>query len=254
MTRLIRRTALLLAAFGLLPATGAFANLCPSCSTLPCAIVLVGHNGDGVADPYGRFPVILRDGYYSPLPNITVRVDFSGCCPDLKLSNTQHGVGVTHADGSATVTAVTDMTGAATFIIEGAASQGGGASTGARGTSGCATVSAMQYGGFWILITNGVDFPTVLVSTPDENGAAGTPGVEATDLSVFIADKNSYYVSTANYRQRSDFDFHLPAYNCSAVFNSSAGFGDNLGDLGQWVKIKNGGGSMYNGPFPLNCP
>jgi hypothetical protein len=255
MTGLVRK-ATLLSACGLLAAASAFAAVpSPSSCTVPCAVVVVGHNAaNTLADPYGTFVVVVKDATNSPLNNVAVKVDFSGCCTDIKLANTQLGTGVVHAANAAFVTGTTDVTGTVTFVVEGAASQGGGPSTGALGTSGCATITATPSGGSAVLLTNGVDHPTVIVSTPDENGAAGTPGVESTDLSVYIADKNAYTTSTANYRQRSDFDFHLPAFNCSAVFNSSAGFGDNLGDLGEWVKVKNAAGSLHNGPFPVTCP
>ena len=105
-----------------------------------------------------------------------------------------------------------------------------------------------------MLLTDGVNHPTVLVSAPDLGGVVGSAGVEITDLATFLSDKNAYTVTTANYRQRSDFDFHLPVFNCSAVFNPSSGFGDNLGDLTQWISIKNAAGSLSNGPFPVTCP
>jgi hypothetical protein len=216
----------------------------------------VGHNAaQTAADPYGTFIVRLRDDLLNPIGGVTVIVDFSACCPGMRLSNTQLGAGVTHDLNSAKVSAITDATGTATFIVEGAANQGTGPSTGATGSQGCATISVSSlYPWYSLLLTNGIDFPLVCVSAPDENGAAGQPGVEATDLSVYIADKNAYYTSNANYRQRSDFDFHLPAFACSAIFNPTVGFGVNLGDLTQWVKIKNGAGSYGNGPFPPACP
>jgi hypothetical protein len=243
------------AALGLLGASAVFAG-CPSAypSTVPCAIVLVGHNvSNTAADPYGAFSVIIRDAAYNPSQGLPVTVDFSACCPDIRLSNTQLGVGVSHVANSAIVTAVTDDTGTATFIVEGAASQGGGASTGTTGASGCAQITVWCYG-VPFLLTNGIDHPTVLVSAPDENGAAGSAGVDVTDLSVWIEDKNAYSTNTANYRQRSDFDFHLPEFTCPAVFSSSSGLGVNLDDLAEWMKIKNAGGSYSNGPFPVTCP
>jgi len=251
MTGLVRK-ATLLTACGLLAAVTAFAAVPnPANCTIPCAIVLVGNNvGNTAADPYGTFQVVVRDATNSPINNSTVTVNFAGCCTDIKLSNTQLGTGVVHAANASSVTGTTDPTGTVTFIIEGAASQGAGPRTGLVSPNGCATITATPNGG-------GAATPlstTVLVSTPDENGAAGTTGVEATDLSVFVADKNAYTLLQANYRQRSDFDFHLPAFNCSLVFNATFGYGDNLGDLTEWVHVKNSQNSIHNGPFPVTCP
>ena len=253
MTGLVRK-ATLLTACGLLAAASAFAAIpSPSSCTVPCAIVLVGHNiAATAADPYGQFTVVVKDATNSPLNGATVSVDFSGCCPGIRLSNTQLGVGVSHVANSAIATGLTDITGTATFRIEGAAAA---ASSFITGTTGCASISATPNGSSTpVLLTNGIDHPTVIVSTPDEGGINGNAGVDPTDLSVYIGDKNAYTTSTANYRQRSDFDFHLPVFNCSAVFNSSQGFGVNLGDLSEWVKIKNAAASAANGPFPIPCP
>ena len=62
----------------------------PSLSTVPCSIVLVGHHA-GVADPYGEFIVVVRNSSLSPIPGATVTVDFSPCCPGIRLSNAQLG-------------------------------------------------------------------------------------------------------------------------------------------------------------------
>jgi hypothetical protein len=149
------------------------------------------------------------------------------------------------------VTGLTDVTGTATFRIEGAAQ---GATSFITGAAGCAVIKASVPTSTNITLTDGINHPTVIVSAPDLGGINGNAGVESTDLSVYITDKNAYTVTTANYRQRSDFDFHLPIFACSAVFNSSAGFGVNLGDLSEWVKVKNANGSIANGPFPVTCP
>jgi hypothetical protein len=252
MTGLVRK-ATLLTACGLFAAAGAFAAVpSPATSTVPCAIVLVGHNaGVTAADVYGQFVVVVKDATSSPLNGATVTVDFTGCCPGIRLGNTQLGAGVTHVANSAKASALTDVTGTATFRIEGAAAA---ATSFITGTAGCASISATVPAGSPVVLTNGIDHPTVLVSAPDLGGVNGNPGVDATDLSVYIGDKNAYTTSTANYRQRSDFDFHLPVFACSAVFNSSSGFGVNLGDLSEWVKVKNANGSFGNGPFPVTCP
>lgn len=253
MTRSIRIFVLMLAG-GLLAARTVFA--CVGCvinATVPCSIVLVGHDfGATAADPYGQFVVVVKDASNSPLAGATVTIDFSACCPGIRLSNTQLGAGVSHVINSAQVTAVTDLTGTAVFRIEGAAT---GTLSPLTGAIGCATISFTPPGvGTPILITNGIDHPTVFVAAPDLAGVVGASGVDITDLSFFLSDKNAYVQSTANYHQRSDFDFHLPVFNCSAVFNSSSGFGVNISDLGQWVAIKNSGSSFSNGPFPANCP
>jgi hypothetical protein len=253
MTRSIRMLVLMLAG-GMLAARSASACVnCPTIVTVPCSIVLVGHDfGASAADPYGQFTVNVKDALFTPLVGGKITIDFSACCPGIRLSNTQLGAGVHHDLNSAVVTAVTDMTGTATFRIEGAAT---GALSPLTGAVGCATISFTPSSG-WpsYLLTNGVDHPVVFVAAPDLAGVVGTSGVDITDLSFFISDKNAYAASNGNYHQRSDFDFHLPVFNCSAVFNSSAGFGVNLGDLGQWLSIKNSARSFSNGPFPANCP
>jgi hypothetical protein len=253
MTRSIRTLVMVLAA-GMLAARSAWACVsCVSYATVPCSIVLVGHDfGATAADPYGQFSVVIIDANYAPLSGATITVDFSACCPSFRLSNTQLGAGVSHVLNSAQVTAVTDVTGTATFRIEGAAT---GALNPLTGAVGCATISlTIPGGGFPIMLTNGIDHPTVIVAAADLAGVVGTSGVDITDLSFYISDKQAYVQSTANYHQRSDFDFHLPVYNCSAVFNPSSGFGVNIGDLGQWLAIKNSARSFSNGPFPSNCP
>jgi len=253
MTGLVRK-ATLFTACGLLAAASAFAAVpSPANCQVPCAIVLVGHNvGATAADPYGQFTVVVKDATNSPLNGATVTVDFSSCCPGIKLSNTQLGVGVSHVANSAVVTGLTDVTGTVTFRVEGGAAGGASFLTGAVG---CASISAqVPLQVTPTVLTNGIDHPTVFVSTPDLAGTIGITGVDATDLAFWISDKAAYTASTANFRQRSDFDFHLPAFNCSAVFNPSTGFGVNATDLSQWISVKNGGGSFSNGPFPGNCP
>jgi hypothetical protein len=252
------RVVTILNACALLAAASAFAGPpSPANCTLPCAIVLVGHDATSTADPYGRFSVVVRDAANTPLADDTVTVNFNGCCPDIRLSNNQYGPGVVHPANAASVTSTTDATGTATFIIEGAANQGVGGNTGFicyDPDCGCAAILAKPPGGFPVLLTNGVNHRFVWVSTPDENGVAGNSGVDITDLAVFIADKNLYTLNNQAYRQRSDFDFHLPAFACSAVFNAAAGFGVNLGDLVEFLMIKNAGKSIRNGPFPATCP
>ena len=224
-------------------------------STVPCAIVLVGNNFSNVADPYGLFTVTVMDDSSIPVAMIgaTVSVDFSNCCPGIRLSNTQLGAGVSHAANSAIATAMTQgPNGTATFIIEGASA---GVTSVFNGPTGCATISATPSGSSTaVLLTNGIDHPTVMVSTPDEAGVVGTPGVDVADLSIFVLDKNTFYLNNANYHQRSDFDYHLPAYNCSAVFGSLGGFGVNVLDIVEWANVHFGANSVTNGPFPASCP
>jgi hypothetical protein len=121
------------------------------------------------------------------------------------------------------------------------------------GFSACCPTIALMDVGPWSPITDEIYHPHPKVSTPDENGAAGAPGVDITDLSVFISDKSSFFHDMAQYRQRSDFDFHLPVFNCWSAPSLTQGLGDNLGDLSQWVTIKSAAGSFFNGPFPTTC-
>lgn len=234
---------------GILAAGPAFGGVCPSYCTVPCAIVLAGHNfGATAADPYGNFTVVIRDCLNNPVMGATITINLGNCCPDIRLSNTQLGSGVSHVPGSAIITGITDPTGTAVLVIEGAAT----GSPVTPGSAGCATISATPLGGLPILITDGISHPLALVSAPDLSGVAGTPGVDVADLAFWITDKNAYAASTANYRQRSDYDYHLPSFNCIPL--ATGGNGVGVADLAQWLTIKIAGNSFANGLFPVNCP
>jgi len=158
-----------------------------------------------------------------------------------------------HDANSALVSAYTDLTGTATFRIEGAAA---GAASILGGSQGCAIISAGVGSYPWnqMLLTNGIEHPTVMIAAPDLAAFVGTQGVDITDLSFYLSDKAAFFANNANYRQWSDLDFHLPVYKCQHIFNPGSGFGVNLGDLAQWVMVKNAAGSYSNGPFPTSYP
>jgi hypothetical protein len=206
----------------------------------------------------GQFIVVIKDATNSPLNNCAVTISFASCCNDIRLSTTQVTLGAGSLNAVAkTITVNTDVTGTATFRIEGAASQSGLSNTGATGAPGCASISATPSGGSAVLLTNGVDHGTVGVGTYDLDGAGG---VGLNDLIALNGDKNAFVGGgslPAAYRQRADFDRVDLAANVQCDFlgfsYASAPFGNNLGDIIKFNGVKNAAGSAANGPF-VSCP
>jgi hypothetical protein len=211
MTGLVRK-AILLTAFGVLAAASAYAATpCASCSTVPTSINIMGHAGPN-ADPLSQFVVTILDATNSPLNGATVTVDFTACCNDMRVSTTQSLAGLVVA--GKTVSAVTNVAGQATFRIEGGARDqtvppvpGIVTPTVSIASGGCATITATVPLGTPVLITNGVDHPTVFVAAWDLDGALGAgSGITGVDLSLFFYDVLSTGSPFLQQRQRSDFN------------------------------------------------
>lgn len=89
-------------------------------STVPPGIRLVGENGGGQPDPLGLFTVTIRDAANNPLPGCAVEIQFNNT-PQMSVGSTQSypGLSITCAPYPV-VTATTDASGAARFVITGA--------------------------------------------------------------------------------------------------------------------------------------
>ena len=158
----------------------------PANSTVPNGILLVGLK-NGVPDPLGLFTVTVRDLANNPLANISVEVDFANA-PDIDIASSQPYSGLTVRCLQHSVSALTNVSGVASFIIVGSSAGrldlgGGGAlSGGAR----------VRVGGTLI------GSPTA--ATLDYDGANGVGGA---DVSAWLCD----FASGTPYG-RGDFDFN----------------------------------------------
>jgi hypothetical protein len=248
MTGLVRKAALL-SVGGLLLAASAMATVpSPANSVVPCAISLIGNNSLGtIADPKGDFQVIVRDVTNTPLSGVVVAVDFSGCCNDIRVGTTQLGAGVTVNAVTKQAFATTDVTGTATFRIEGGASSlptgpRPGLATPTPGAVGCAKVYAGA-----TLLTDGISLVQPAVSVYDLNGAlVGGAGVGGGDLSLYLDDFFSNGAPYLQYRQRSDFDRRAISGICT---NGIGG-----GDLSKWLGVFLPNGSVKNSAAFATCP
>lgn len=149
----------------------------------PNFIKIVGMQG-GVPDPAGTYTVTVRDFANNPVTNAQVVLDFSAC-PDTKLCQGSFN-GQNTQCFNRSVRKFTNGQGQASFIVVGAGTNHGGSS---GPGAGCMS-----------LFVNGFPIKTVTANVFDQNGAYAIPGVEVTDLSVFLVD---YGIGT--YWGRSDF-------------------------------------------------
>jgi len=227
MTGLVRK-ATLLSVCGLLIAGTAMAFVpSPTTSTVPCAISLIGRSGV-VADPSGQFTVVVKDIAGNPIPNAALVFDFTGCCNDIKLSDTQHGAGVSIDGTHKKINVTCDGSGTALVRIQGVASKSGPLA----GQVGCATLKANG-----TTLSSGID-----VSVFDLDGGAGSLGLSTGDLSSWLAD---FFGGT--YYQKDDYDDF--ANNCPAV--STVG----TSDLSKWLAVYFAANSASNdAPNVAACP
>jgi len=252
MTGLVRK-ATLFAACGLLMVGTAFASVpSPGNSTVPCGIVLVGHDGtSGAGNPkvdcVGLFTVVVNDGNNVPIANSTVVIDFAQCCNDIVIAQVQNGnpacaVGPLTVDcATKTVRALTDATGTVRFTIAGA-SKSSLPTPGDGQPAACARIFA-----------DGTLLGTAQVAAFDLNGGiAGGEGITASDKSVFQGDLFAYGLVPPHgpYRARSDFDFKVlcvqdisaadqSVWDAEFFAHAAPPFGD--------------GASGFNGPY-CSCP
>ena len=130
MTGLVRKAALF-AASGLLLASAAMAGVpCPTCSSFPAGMALVGVSATNAPDSVsGKFTVIVRDLANTPINASSVVVDVSGAadlgiCDQAGQLNANYTVNCT----AKTVRAFTDATGTVNFTILGRSRSGIGTS------------------------------------------------------------------------------------------------------------------------------
>jgi hypothetical protein len=218
MTGLIRK-ATLLATLGLVVATSAMAGrpVAANCSA-PAFIKVVGTAG-GTPDSRGTFTVLVQDIAPAPIANCLVQVDFTNCS-DMRLCNT--GAGVTCA--TSIVSALTNVSGIATFTIVGGGLHPGGIFPGPG--AGCVSI----YAGGDVLVG------TATAVLYDPNGAlpgAGNNGVNIGDLGGWLAD-----LGGGVYRGRADFDQDGTI---------------TIGDLATWLQAA-GAGTSSSGCTTTYCP
>lgn len=142
----------------------------PSNASIPPLILLVGHDGNGVADPVGHFDVVLRDLANNPIPNAVIRVDLSNA-PEMHFCVSQApGLVVNAVPGNMYVEGVTDPAGRFSASLVGGSNGAGGAVTllgGAR------------------IFGNGVLLGSPTVAALDLDGSGG---VGINDLSAWLGD------------------------------------------------------------------
>ena len=175
-----------------LAAPGVQAQPSPANSTLPPVIALVGKTGD-TPDPAGYFQVVVRDALNAPIAGAKVLIDFGGCA-QITIGSQQTYPGVTLEQCSpGTVSALTDGSGTARFVVMGCVGNRN-AAEGAQ--SGCGVIRAEV----------GTDPPVQLgvvrVAAFDENGING---VRFEDQSLWLSDCSTPPICLG-YHQRSDFD------------------------------------------------
>lgn len=174
MTGLVRKAAMLAACGVLFGAAVAFAGVPdPINSNVPGRINLVGvdagsGNANGAAAG-ATFSVTVRDLAANPIANSSVVIDFTGDLTDTRVADTQPYAGLTMNCGTHGVSALTDGSGVATFVVVG----GGTSVYGAAHSSG-ANVYA-----------DGVLLGTTHVGYYDMDGVGG---VAIPDLSRWAAD------------------------------------------------------------------
>jgi hypothetical protein len=174
----------LVAAAWLLPATIGHAAILdapsPEHSTVPRGIVLVGHDANGQADPFGAFQVVVRNLNDRPIAYDQVEINFT-LCPDLRTAAALPGYGIVCSEHI--VVGLTDAMGVARFNIAGGAINIGAA-------PGPMAASCRIY-------CEHVLLRTVIASAVDQNGFNGA---ELNDFSALLADLFS------GYHARSDLD------------------------------------------------
>lgn len=187
MTGLVRKAAALAACGALFGAAVAFAGVpSPGNSTIPARINLVGHS-IGTGQPDGAqaassVTVTVRDLGNNPIANSSVVFDFSGCVSDTRIGDTQPYAGLTANCGTHGISGLTDVTGVATFVVE-----GGGIAGAPKHAFGAGKIYA-----------DGVLLGSVNVGLYDLNGLTGVDGL---DLSLFGAD-----LFSAGQEDRADYD------------------------------------------------
>lgn len=152
-------------------------------SIVPSCIMLVGHDGNGVPDPAGRFSVIVRDLANNPVPGTVVRIDLTGAS-ELHLCSTQSpGLTVSAVPGNMWVQRPADATRTFTADLLG-------------GSNGTGNATTPLHGGR--VYANGVLIGLPTVSAVDLDGSGG---VGINDLASWLFD-----FGTGNAYGRDDYD------------------------------------------------
>lgn len=190
MTGVIRK-ATILVALGLVAASAAMAGIPDAAHcTVPTFVKVVGTNV-GTPDVRGQFTVTVRDIGNIPVSGSVVTLNFVSCT-DMKLCN-----GVSGATcGPAIVSATTNASGVATFIVVGGGLHPGGTFAGL--TTPCIEIRASGY-----------IIGSAYAQVYDLNGArgvAGTNGCLITDLPLWLAD---WAGGAGTYKARSDYNGNL---------------------------------------------
>ena len=162
----------------------------PANSTAPAFIRLVGHDGNGIVDPAGRFTVVIRDLANNPIANTVVRVELNGS--DLRMSSTP-ALPWLHVDcATRSVWGLTDTQGRLEFAILGYAHNPFGAGTGAA--AGGARI--LEYPpGVPCCGPGGINLINSTVTAADHDG----DGLDVLDVARFFGD-----LGTGTYFGRSD--------------------------------------------------
>jgi hypothetical protein len=141
-------------------------------------------------DPAVTATYVIRDAFNNLVGNATIVITFTGCSDSRLCANQPNHPGALFNCPAKTVSAVTNASGVATFLIAGYAASGPGNPPGAG--AGCATVQV-----------DGVPFSNLTIGSFDQNGAGG---VNPADLSNWLGDRQAFIASALNYRGRSDFN------------------------------------------------
>lgn len=181
---------LVLALVALFAPAAVYAQPDPANSELPPVIKLVGKVGNS-PDAAGLFQVVVRDVNNIPVEGAKVVVEF-GACAQLTIGSQQTHPGVTLEQCvPPVVSAFTDPTGTAQFVV-----MGGVADRGAAEPIGpCGVIRASVGSDPPVLLGS------VLVAAFDQDGRNG---VDDEDLSLFLSDVGFFLC--LEYHQRSDFD------------------------------------------------
>jgi hypothetical protein len=154
----------------------------PANSYAPAFIRLVGHDGNGIADPAGRFHVVIRDLANNPIANTVVRVELHGS--DLRMASTP-ALPWLHVDcATRSVWGLTDAQGRLEFAVLGYANNPFGAGPGAA--AGGARI--LEYPpGVPCCGPGGINLISSTVAAADHDG----DGLDVLDVSRFLADLGS---------------------------------------------------------------
>lgn len=171
----------------------------PPTSTWPRHVVLVGTDASGVADPAGAMTFAIRDVNHFSYGNPLIILDFSNS-PGIALCATQPDPAVTVDCATGIARWFGDQSGQVTVRLVGRAD---------RSVPGSHAASCR-------LSVDGVQFGTIPISAPDEDGL----GLGAADLSLWLQD----YFSN-QYWERSDFDGNGTLGSADLSFSFALYFG-----------------------------